>query len=91
MDWKLEIEKVGNGYICRWREDDDGDGALGRIRRLLGTCKEYKEVFSIPDIRWGEVSTFQEVLCFVTDHFGMTGSKHDARRIRIETGEDDVA
>jgi hypothetical protein len=45
--------------------------------------------FEEGETQWGSVECFQRLLYAIVDHFGMTGSKHDARRIRITTGGED--
>jgi hypothetical protein len=46
-------------------------------------------VFEVMDTEHGEIECFKRLLYSIVDHFGMTGSKHDARRIRITTGGED--
>ena len=65
----MQIHKVDNGYICEWWEDDT----------------QYQVVFEEADTEHGIVECFQALLYFITEHFGMIGSKHDAKRIRITT------
>lgn len=63
----LEIIRTLNGYAAVWREDH---------------C--YVEMsFEEEDSEFGEVECFSRLLWWITEHFGMIGSKHDKRRIRI--------
>lgn len=70
----LEIIRTLNGYAAVWREDH-----------------AYVEMsFEEDDSEFGEVECFARLLWWITEHFGMIGSKHDKRRIRITTGGEDV-
>ncbi|MBE3145145.1 MAG: hypothetical protein IMZ61_14690 [Planctomycetes bacterium] len=74
--WDLRITKGDNGFRCNWLEDyDDMPGS-----------RVFEAVFEEGESEHGEIECFQRLLYFVTEHFGMVGSKHDARRIRITTG-----
>lgn len=69
----IEILRTTNGYAAIWREDG-----------------EYLErSFEEDESQWGEVECFSRLLWWLTEHFGMLGTKHDARRIRITTGDED--
>jgi len=72
----LEIDRVDNGYLASWWVYN-GEA----IKHQMCFMEENKE--------HGEIECFQRLLYFITEHFGMIGSKHDARRIRIITGEED--
>lgn len=78
--WDLRIYKGENGYRCNWLEDLDEGGDDARIMET---------VFEEEESEHGEIEAFQRLLYFITEHFGMVGSKHDARRIRITTGGED--
>jgi len=75
MNWEVDIEKVNNGYVCRWWEDNTEGEEL--VKQQV--------VFEEADTEHGIVECFQALLYFITEHFGMIGSKHDAKRIRITT------
>ncbi len=79
VQWDLRITKGDNGYRCNWLEDyDDMPGSM-----------VFETVFEEEESEHGELEAFERLLWFITEHFGMTGSKHDARRISITTwGED---
>lgn len=70
---KLEIDRTDNGYIASWWEDGDD-------------CIQHQMVFEETEKEHGEIECFQHLLWFMTEYFGMIGSKHDARRISITTG-----
>lgn len=72
--WDLRITKGENGYRCNWLEDLEDDQA-----------KIYETVFEEEESEHGEIEAFERLLWFIVEHFGMVGSKHDARRIRITT------
>jgi hypothetical protein len=69
----LGIQKVENGFLTLFEED--------------GVYTQ--NVFEESDDEHGEIECFKRLLYSIVDHFGMTGSKHDARRIRITTGGED--
>jgi predicted small metal-binding protein len=73
--WDLRILKGDNGFRCNWLEDLDEEQSEARIMET---------VFEEAESEHGEIEAFQRLLWFVTEHFGMVGSKHDAKRIRIE-------
>jgi hypothetical protein len=73
MQWSLEIEKVENGYFTKWWEMDEPE----QIKHQM--------VFEETDTEDGEVECFARLLWYITEHFGMVGSKHDKYRIRITT------
>lgn len=73
MMMTIEILRTTNGYTAIWREDD-----------------QYLErSFEEDESQYGEVECFARLLWWIVEHFGMIGSKHDERRIRITTGGDD--
>jgi hypothetical protein len=76
MNEELNIEQVSNGYICRWWEDNNEYEEL--VKQQM--------VFEEDGTEHGNIECFRSLLYFITEHFGMLGSKHDARRIRITTG-----
>ena len=72
MSWDMVVERVDNGFVASYLEEVDGEFEERR------SCFEGKD---------DDVEAFQRLLVFVTDYFGMTGSKHDKKRITITTGE----
>ena len=74
MDWSIEITRVDNGYTVGWYESGDDDEML-----------EHHVVFEETDEKHGDIACMVKLLWFVTEHFGMTGSKHDEKRIGINT------
>lgn len=70
----LRISRADNGYVCTW---DDTTVEGDRIERIM--------LFAEHDGEWGSVECFRELLYFITEHFAMAGTKHDARRITITT------
>lgn len=74
--WDLRITKGDNGYRCNWLEETDDFGAV----------RVYEIVQEEMESEHGEIECFQRLLWFITEHFAMTGSKHDERRINITTG-----
>jgi hypothetical protein len=71
--WDIHIIRSDNGYRCNWIEEVDEDHE--RIMEM---------VFEEEGSEHGEIEAFQRLLWFITEHFGMVGSKHDEKRIRVE-------
>jgi hypothetical protein len=69
----LEVERTDNGFLAKWWEDE----APEPVKHIM--------VFEETDTEDGEVECFARLLWYVTEHFGMVGSKHDKYRIRITT------
>lgn len=76
---ELNIERTKNGYLIKDISVDYENG-IGNFRRVS---------FEEMDTEHGEIECFQRLLIYVTEYFGMIGSKHDERRIRITTGGED--
>lgn len=74
MYFVLEIIKADNGYIAEYWEEIESEQVKTQV------------VFEEAETEHGNVECFARLLWYVTEHFAMTGSKHDARRIRITTG-----
>jgi len=74
----LEIITTDNGYLAEWWENEEPEP----IKHMM--------VFEETDTEDGEVECFARLLWYITEHFGMYGSKHDRRRIRITTGGEDA-
>lgn len=74
--WDLRITKADNGYRCNWLQETDD----------LGDVRIYENVTEEAESEHREVEAFARLLWFITDFFGMVGSKHDERRINITTG-----
>ncbi len=75
-DYKLTIEKVTNGYIVSHPDEFDD-----------GVKVEFRDVIEEPEEEWGELAAGLHLLYFVMDYFGLIGSKHDAKRLRVEIVE----
>jgi hypothetical protein len=69
----LEIITTDNGYFVEWWENEEPEP----IKHMMA--------FEETDTEDGEVECFARLLWYITEHFGMVGSKHDKYRIRIET------
>jgi hypothetical protein len=76
----IEIERVDNGYTCQWWENNEEGEELVK----------HQQVFEEINKEHGEIECFQQLLWFITEHFGMVGSKHDTRRISIAIGDEDA-
>lgn len=73
----LNIEKVSNGYIMKFWNEIEGEPTMQSV------------VFEEQETQHGEVECFKNLLYSITEYFGMVGSKHDERRIKITTGGED--
>jgi len=72
LDWTLVLTRGDNGFGVTWEEELED----GRI-------KQHHEYFEAADSQWGDHEAMQRCLYFITEHFGLIGSKHDPRRINI--------
>jgi len=70
MAWEIKIKKVSNGYqVLIPAEDEDH----------IPT----ETVIEIPDTEFGELEAMQTLLYEVIEYFGVIGSKHDKKRLRV--------
>ncbi len=76
MDWELEIKKADNGYILKGRfgdseqvsyriieEEDDEDGELKAMEKLLYEVKEYFGVYYSKHNKKNLIIEIKEGLC----------------------------
>jgi len=77
LDWEYTITKAENGFCVRWLEEMEN----GNVRQLyrLFEAEEFDE--------WGDHAALVRCLIFLTESFGLSGSKHDARRIITNSRE----
>ena len=69
-DWAVQIVRVRNGYVCKY-PDENGEG-----ESHLET-----EVFSYDET--DELKSGEELLWWIINHFGISGSRYDAERLTI--------
>ena len=74
--WKLTIERVENGFVLEGDFKQDGGS--------------YHMVFEEYDNEFGEIEAMQKVLFEVIEYFGLVGSKHDKKRIKVVIDEQDT-
>ena len=71
--WELQVERVDNGFLVRWWEEMEP-----------GEFVEHKVVFEAGEKdAWDDHRALVFCLRFITEHFGLQGSKHDEKRIDI--------
>ena len=68
--WDLQVERVDNGFLVRWWEEMEA-----------GEFVEHKVVFESGEVDFGDHLALVSCLRFITEHFGLQGSKHDEMRI----------
>ena len=69
-EWSLKITKASNGYILQPMGDDHEEEGM--------------MVYEEDDLdEFGELEAMLKVLYGVIEHFGVYGSKHDAKRLRV--------
>ena len=74
LDWELWVTRGENGFIVRWMEELEN-----------GNVKQLHQVFESDEHAvWGDHEALRRCLWFLAEHFGLGGSKHDEKRIRIE-------
>lgn len=72
MKWAIGIEKVLNGYICRWYDEDDEGKPIIHTR-----------VFEEIDEENGELEAMRNMLYCVKEHFAVYYSKHNPYNLDI--------
>jgi hypothetical protein len=80
---QIDVEKVENGYVVEFWEWADEGGEEIKTRMVFEDMDDMGEDSG--------VECFARLLWYITEHFGMIGSKHDLKRIRISTENDDVS
>lgn len=76
MSYQLRITRGDNGYRLDWEDEAINDDPLGE-----GEMIRHEEY--IQDDEGDELRSIEELLWWITDHFGRGGSKHDPERLRI--------
>jgi hypothetical protein len=72
MKWAIAVERVTNGYICRWYDEDEE-----------GKPFVVSEVFEEIDTEKGELYATLAMLYRVKEHFGVHFSKHNKFNLDI--------
>ncbi len=78
--WDLHVEKISNGYIARFIDENDDGG------KFLRTV-----VFEILENEDAELETMKGLLWFIMEHFGIYYSKHNNKNLvpEIKGGENE--
>ena len=72
-DWEVTITNAVNGFIVSYNTSlEDGDNDVIRTKR---------KVFE--NIDEGELEAMENVLWFLIEHFGKSGSRYDKERLKI--------
>jgi len=73
----MEITQVNNGFIVRVLEGDGFD------------LEKKGTVFQFKDSDFGVIEAAEEMLWFIIDYFGLSGSRYDEKRlvVRFEKGD----
>ena len=74
LDWKYSITRGENGFAVRWMDELEN----GNVRQ----GHQYFEANESEE--WGDHNALVRCLWFITESFGLSGSKYDAVRIKIE-------
>ena len=72
MKWAIAVERVTNGYICWWYDEDEE-----------GKPFIQSQVFEEVDMENGELEATMNMLYFVKEHFGVHFSKHNKFNLDI--------
>ena len=80
MTWELKINKVENGYVLEWEEENEENVKLKK-----------QQVIEEPDTEDGELEAMKMLLLEVKEHFGIYSNKYDKKKLNIEIidGEND--
>lgn len=68
-DWAVEITRIKNGYVCKY-PDFNGE-------------REYFETEVFSDSDDDELKSGEDLLWWIINHFGLSGSKWDKERLGI--------
>ncbi len=79
--WDIRITKCENGYRVNWLEEIGERGDTELLVREI--------VFEEPDTETGELESTEDLLWFVSEHFGVTFSKHNKHNLLIEIVENE--
>jgi len=71
MSWFCSIEKVENGFLIEYPEEDN-EGKELIVRHVIED-----------DVEGDELDAPEALLWWVLDYFGCYGNKHDPERLRI--------
>ena len=80
MNRELRIREVENGYVVEGEEDDE-DG------KEIGATITKQMAYQVREEDTEALQAFQDMLWEVIDYFGLTGSKHDPRRLSVWISE----
>ena len=80
MNRELRIREVENGYVVEWEEDDE-DG------KEIGATITKQMAYQVREEDTDALQAFQDMLWEIISYFGLIGSKHDSRRLRVEIRE----
>jgi hypothetical protein len=73
MNRELRIREVENGYVLEYEEED-----------MEGNFKLIEKIYQVREEDPDKLMAFQDMLWEIISYFGLTGSKHDPRRLRVE-------
>jgi len=68
-DWGVEITRVGNGYVCRFPDQEAEEPRW--------------ETEVVADMDEDPLKAGEELLWWIMNYFSLGGSKHDAERLTI--------
>jgi len=75
MNRELRIREVENGYVLEYEEETEDMDGMPELIEMVYQVKEED-----PD----KLTAFKDMLWEVISQFGLTGSKHDPTRLRVE-------
>ena len=73
---ELKIIQIENGFICEYDDQNEDGNGTHTVKLVFEDLNN--DEFSYLD-------TFTRMLYYIVEHFGMSGSKHDKKRIKIST------
>ena len=80
-EFKIEIKKVDNGYICSWLEESDSEEDY-YIKHI--------KIFENKETSEDELDVVLDLLYFIKEYFGVNYSKHNKRNLNIEIKTNDT-
>jgi hypothetical protein len=73
IEYALTIKRVSNGFVLSWIEDNED-----------GTERTETQVIEEIDSKDGELEAGMHLLFAVMEHFALSGSKHDPKRLTVK-------
>lgn len=78
MTWEIKINKVSNGYLLNWSEEND-ENEMTDHQQVIEEKSEGEDD--------GELKAMEDLLFQIKEYFGVFYSKHNKKNLVIEIQE----